>query len=46
MPWFAIVAGGAGGPARDVISTRTTHVPIVVVFVGVGWRVCSTGHSG
>ena len=45
MSWFAIVTGGTGVPARDVISTRKTHVPIVVFFVGVGWSVCSTGHS-
>ena len=35
MSLFAIVTGGASVPARDVISTRKTHVPIVV-FVGVG----------
>ena len=46
MSWFAIVTGGTGVPARDVISTRKTHVPIVVFFVRVGWSVCSTGHSG
>ena len=36
MSLFAIVTGGAGVPAWYVISTRKTHVPIVVVFVGVG----------
>ena len=46
MSLFAIVTGGAGVPARDVISTRKTHVPIIVVFVGVGWRGCSTGYIG
>ena len=44
--WFTIFTGGAGAPARDVILTRKTHVPIVVVFVGVGCVVCSTGHIG
>ena len=33
MSWFEIVIGGAGVPARYVISTQKTHVPIVVVFV-------------
>ena len=46
MFWFAIVTGGVGVPARDVISTRKTYAPIVVVFVGVGWRGCSTGYIG
>ena len=46
MSWFAIVTGGAGVPARDVISTQKTNVPIVVVFVGVGCGVCSNGHIG
>ena len=46
MSLFAIVTGGAGVPARDVISTRKTHVPFVVVFFGVGCGVCSTIHIG
>ena len=46
MSLFVIVTGGAGVTAQDVISTRKTHVPIVVVFVGVGCVVCSTGHIG
>ena len=46
MSLFAIVTGGAGVPARDVISTQKTHVPIVVVFVGVGCGVFSTVHIG
>ena len=46
MSFFAIVTGVAGVPARDVISTRKTHVPIVLVFVGVGCGVCSTVHIG
>ena len=41
---FVIVTGGAGVTARDVISTQKTHVPFVVVFVGVGCEVCSTVH--
>ena len=43
---FVIVTGNAGVPARDVISTQKTHVPIVVVFVGVWCGVCSTVHIG
>ena len=46
MSLFAIVTGGAGVPAREIISKRKKHVPIVVVFVGVGCGVCSTVHIG
>ena len=35
MSWFAIVTGGTGVPARDFISTRKTHVPIVVFLLGL-----------
>ena len=46
MYLITIVTGGAGVPARDVLSTQKTRVPIVVVFVGVGCGVCSTVHIG
>ena len=36
ISWFEIVTGGAGVPAQDVISIGKTHVPVVVVIVGVG----------
>ena len=35
MSLFAIVTGGAGVPAQDIISTWKTHVPIVFVFLGL-----------
>ena len=42
---LAIITGGACVPVLDVIPTQKTHLPVVVLFVGVGWRGDSTSHG-
>ena len=46
MVWFGVIARLTGVPDWDIVTTRVTIIPVIVILFGIGRAIASPHGSG